>query len=395
MTILVMNCGSSSIKATIFAQEGSSLKTIFEAHLKEPLSSNPSLELQAQHYPVGKYLSYAQAAEVIIQSFRDQGWDIASLKAIGHRVVHGGERYVKSVLLTPDVNKDLEEFSCLAPLHNQPALETIRYMQHLFSQTPHIAVFDTAFHATLPPKAALYPIPWELSCLYKIKRYGFHGLAHAFSWKCYEKAFHHVQHRVITVHLGHGCSLAAICAGICLDTSMGFTPLDGIMMSTRSGELDPAIVAFLVEKEKKSAQDILDILNHQSGLLGVSGAIQDMQIIVQQAKENPRSKLALEMFIYQIQKKIGSYLAVLGGVDALLFSGGIGENSPEVRQGIAQAFSWYGIQVCEKKNQQCRALKPGNLELISLPESIPAVYVVASHENLLIAEEVLNFLSFS
>ncbi len=359
MTFLVVNCGTSSIKITIF-DEG--LKRIKEEHLN--VSSDYPSAIMKMEFPT-------------------------SLKGIGHRVVHGGERYIDATLITPAIEKDLQELSKLAPLHNPPALSGIDTMQKLFPHVPQIAVFDTAFHAHLPPKAAYYPIPWELSQKHKIKRYGFHGIAHAFSWKTYSRA--NDKQRVITLHLGSGCSMTAIRSGVSLDTTMGFTPLDGLMMATRSGEIDPAVVAYLCEKEGKTPDEIISLLNHRSGLHGVSEASADMEKIL--ALDTPQAKLAVEMFVYHIQKKIGAFLAVLEGVDVLIFSGGIGENSWDIRQKIAQSLSWYDVALDEKKNRACVHPSPGEIQCISKAGSKIALYVVGSDENQLIVEEVQLLLS--
>jgi len=308
-------------------------------------------------------------------------FEIHSLQGICHRIVHGGEKYVKATVITPAVEKDLAKLSELAPLHNPPALEGIAAAQALFPQVMQVGVFDTAFHAHLPPKAAFYPIPWELSQKYRIKRYGFHGIAHAFSWKKYVELSGNPKSKVITVHLGSGCSLAAIEAAVSVDTTMGFTPLDGVMMATRSGELDPAIVAFLCEKEKKSPDEVIRLLNHQSGLLGIAGS-SSMQDLLK--KTDSQAKLAIEMFLFHIQKKIGAFIAVLEGVDALIFSGGIGENNPELRQKLVKTFGWYGLSISDEKNRSCKGLSPGSIESINDTNSL---YVVGSDENALIAEE--------
>ncbi len=350
MSYLIVNCGTATVKMTLFSKDGKVKKKV-----KMP----------------------SQSCEEAITEFKT-----TSLQAIGHRVVHGGEKYVQSTLITPDVESDLQALIELAPLHNPPAIAGIETCKRLFPNVPQVAVFDTAFHSTIPPKAAFYPIPWQLSQKYKIKRYGFHGIAHAYDWTQYSQT-QNPKKRVITVHLGSGCSITAIENGVSIDTSMGFTPLDGLMMATRSGALDPAIVSYLCEKEKKSPDEVVSLLNHQSGLLGICGEA-DMQKIL--SSNNAQTKLALEMFVYHIQKQIGAFIAILGGVDAILFSGGIGENSPHVRQKVMQA--WREIPLDEKKNQS--TVTSGEIVEIHDKNSNVAVFVVGCDENQFIFEEIIS-----
>lgn len=393
MSFLVVNCGTSSVKMTLFRCDGQHPKRLIEGHLQHLFSPCPILEINGKSIAATIHSSYITAIEMMIEHFKQAGCTTSSLKAVGHRVVHGGENYIQSTIITPNIEKDLQALSDLAPLHNPPAISGIACTQQFFPRVPQIAVFDTAFHSTLPPKAAFYPIPWELSQKYKIKRYGFHGIAHAVSWKKYAESYgNQGKDRVITVHLGSGCSLAAIRSGVSVDTTMGFTPLDGLMMATRSGELDPAVVSFLCNKEGKPPDEIINLLNHRSGLLGVSCKTADMQTILAQAPDDSQIKLALDMFIYHIQKKIGAFMAVLEGVDAIIFSGGIGENGWEIRQKIAEALSWYSVAIDEKKNQLCTRVNPGEIHCISQPDSKVTLCVVGCDENLFIAEEMTRVL---
>lgn len=389
MTVLVINCGTSSVKMTLFHKEGRHPKRLIEGEIKKLSDSKPALEINGQSHPLATPLSYEKGIETLVQYFQKEGFDASQLKGVGHRVVHGGEKYVQATVITPAVEKELQALSELAPLHNPPTLKGIACSRKLFPHVPQVAVFDTAFHAHLPAKAAFYPIPWQLSQKYKIKRYGFHGIAHAFSWKQYEKAYGPTS-RVITVHLGSGCSIAAIRGGVSVDTTMGFTPLDGLMMATRSGELDPAIVSFLADKERKSADEMISLLNHQSGLLGVSEKTADMQEIQKLAPNDAQANLALEMFIFRIQKMIGAYIAVLEGVDAIIFSGGIGENGWQIRQKLAEALKWYSVVLDEEKNQECTQVLAGSIHCISQANSKVRLCVVGSDENLFIAEEMVK-----
>lgn len=372
MAFLVINCGTSTLKMTLFSED---LKPLVE----EKTTARDASSI----------------IEIGLKKFEQAGFSTSSLIGIGHRVVHGGMKYIQTTRITPEVERDLNGLSDLAPLHNPPTLKGIEDAKHLFPHVPQIAVFDTAFHAHLPPKAAFYPIPWELSQQYNIRRYGFHGIAHEFSWKKYIQSAQNStgKERVITVHLGSGCSMAAIHSGRSIDTTMGFTPLDGLMMASRSGELDPSIVAFLCDKERKSPDEIVGLLNTHSGLLGVSGNTAHMEEILLQSGTDPLAKLALEMFIYHIQKQIGAYIVALeGDVDAIIFSGGIGENCPEIRQRIIKSFSWYPLLIDKSKNQSYPPIKPNEIHSIHFQDSKAAVCIVGCDENLFIAEEMSKML---
>ncbi len=319
----------------------------------------------------------------------------SSVCAVGHRVVHGGSFFTQSVRITKDVLKKLHEVSKLAPLHNPPSLEGIEIAQKLFpKKIPEIAVFDTAFHSKLKPHVALYPIPLELSERYHIKRYGFHGISHAYLWKKYAEHAPHMKKKakVVTLHLGSGCSLAAIHAGVSIDTTMGFTPLDGLMMATRSGSIDPAIVAYLSEQLHIEASQVIHLLNNQSGLLGVSEETEDMRLLL--ASKDPKARLAIQMFIYSVLKGVSSFVGALGGVDALIFSGGIGEHASFIRKELAQKLSWLGVKLDLKKNEQSVSLNPSQVEKISARSSYPEVYVIATDENEAIASEVSSLIRF-
>lgn len=305
MLILVINCGSSSAKYKLF--DMSKKKQLAKGLIKKIALIKEKLKT----YRIG---------------------------AIGHRVVHGGEEFKKSVVITGRVVKSIERSSALAPLHNPPSLEGIRSCRRHFRGIPQVAVFDTAFHMTLAPHAYLYGIPLRFYDKYKIRRYGFHGTSHRFVAEEAAKRLKRPVNRLklVTVHLGNGCSMAAVSAGRSIDTTMGFTPLEGLLMGTRSGDLDPAIVTFLMEKENLSIEGINEILNKKSGLLGVSGVSNDMRNIISAAKkENKRAKLALDMFAYRIKKYIGAYAACMNGLDAVVFTGGIGENVPEIKETLA------------------------------------------------------------
>src|SRR3989338_9735962 len=249
---------------------------------------------------------------------------------VGHRVVHGGGRFSKSVLIDDNVIKAIEDFTELAPLHNPPSLLTINESRKILSGISHVAVFDTAFYYDMPEYAYFYAIPYKFYEKYKIRKYGFHGTSHRYVSEqagcLLKKPLNEL--RLITCHLGNGCSITAIKNGKAIDTSMGFTPLEGLVMGTRSGDIDPAIVAYIMQKEDMSIEEVIAVLNRQSGLLGISGLTNDMREIIKEAKTNKRARLALGIFIYRIKKYIGSYTGVMSGCDAIIFTGGIGENNP-------------------------------------------------------------------
>jgi acetate kinase len=393
--ILVINCGTSSVKLSLFsANRTSPLVRLWEGHLKGIFSSTPSLETgikKKKTTSLASCNSYRDAILSILEYLKADHFSLSSICGVGHRVVHGGKQFTKSTLVTDSVLKELQAISSLAPLHNPPSLEGIAAAKELFSnKIPQIAVFDTAFHAHFPTYVALYPIPLELAERHQIKRYGFHGISHEYLWAKYAEAHPEKKKagKIITLHLGSGCSLAAIRGGSSVDTTMGFTPLDGLMMSTRSGGIDPAIVAFLSEKEKKSASEIIAILNHQSGLLGISGKTGNMQSLISSVESDERAKLAIDMFLHNLLKAAGAFITILGGIDAFIFSGGIGENSPLIRDRFLKALSWLDIFLDEPKNEQCTCLNFGELRMISTEASAIKAFVVATDENLAIAEKV-------
>lgn len=396
--ILIINCGTSSVKVSLFnADITDSFTRLWEGHLKGIFSPTPFLEtgIEKKRIPLTSCHSYKEAIFTILEHLKKDHFCLTSICGIGHRVVHGGNLFTKSTLLTESVLKELQKISSLAPLHNPPSLEGITAIKELFSnQIPQIAVFDTAFHAHFAPYVALYPIPLELAQKHQIKRYGFHGISHEYLWSKYAEAYPEKKKtgKIITLHLGSGCSLAAIKEGISIDTTMGFTPLDGLMMSTRSGSIDPAIVAFLSEKENKSPSEIIDILNHQSGLLGISGKTGNMQSLLSNLENDEISKLAVDMFLHNLIKAAGAFIAIVGGVDALVFSGGIGENSPLIRRSFLKAFSWLNIILDHSQNEQCTNLNFGDMKIISSEKSSCQIFVVATDENKAIAQQVKNHL---
>ena len=344
MLILVINCGSSSVKYDLYNIDGES-RDLCRGVVERIGADSSTLT----HEALGKdgiknnvdCRDHHKAIEIIKEALVDREIgvlsDVSEVKGVGHRVVHGGEEFTESTLINDDVLRSIDKFSELAPLHNPPSMEGIKGCMKIFPDIPHVAVFDTAFHHSMEEKAFCYGIPYEYYEKYGIRRYGFHGTSHRYvSFKAAEELGKSSEEvNLITVHLGNGCSMAAVLKGKSIDTSMGFTPLEGLLMGTRTGDLDPAVVMFLMEKENLSPEEINDILNKESGLLGVSGVSNDMRDIIKALTEgNGRAKLAYDIFVYRIKKYIGSYAAALGRVDAVVFTAGIGENVPEIKDSI-------------------------------------------------------------
>lgn len=355
--ILVVNSGSSSLKLCMFAG-------------KEPqrLQQNDKIDFSTA-----------------FQSFSSD-----NITAIGHRIVHGGPNYSASAWIDENILQELEELSQLAPLHNIPSINAIRFCNEQFPKTPQYAVFDTAFHRRMPLHARTYAIPLALSKKYQIERYGFHGIAHAYSYNTFQNAY--FPGKVISCHLGSGCSITAINKGQSIDTSMGFTPNEGLMMSTRCGDIDPGIIEFLSEKKGFAMKEIQHILNFQSGLLGVSGVSTAMQEIMKSTDQN--AILAIDLFCYRVLKMIGAYLAALQGCDAILFSGGIGENASEIRQQILDSLEWAGIKVDYEKNKTATRPQPAEIFEISSPASKIKICVIGNDESTFIYEQYSSLSKF-
>lgn len=309
----------------------------------------------------------------------------SDIKAVGHRVVHGSDMFKDSVLIDEDVMEAIEQAFDLAPLHNPPNLKGIQAAKEALPDIPHVAVFDTAFHHSLPAHAYLYGIPNRLYRRYKIRKYGFHGTSHYFvSRQYYKLILKDVKEtKVISCHLGNGASICAIDGGKSVDTSMGFTPLSGLVMGTRSGDLDPSILFYLVEKEELPLSSVHALLNRHSGLLGLSGYAADMRDLVDEAqKGDRRCQQAIDVFCYKIKQYIGSYMASMNGCDAILFTAGIGENSALIRKKAVEGMDFLGVKLDEDRNE---AVKPGELTRISTDDSKVAIYVVPTNEELVIA----------
>jgi acetate kinase len=406
MNILVLNCGSSSLKFQIIETDLPLIESNTDRQLArgtiERIGSQALITLQAgDKSPVKSaepLRDHRAALDFIVRWIisADSGVpginSLADIHAIGHRVVHGAEKFTRSVVIDHEVVEGIEDCIDLAPLHNPANLKGIVAAQELFGPgVPQVAVFDTSFHSTMPEKSFLYAIPYQFYSRYKIRRYGFHGTSHryvAYRYRQIEKKKVD-QVNIITLHLGNGCSACAIRKGSSVDTSMGMTPLEGLVMGTRSGDIDPSIIEHLMHKEGMTVGQVDTVLNKQSGLLGVSGLTNDMRDLLQEEKEHDdrRAKLAIELFCQRVKKYIGSYMASMGGADAVVFTGGIGENAPLIRQRILDGLDCIGIVIDKEAN---RKLKPGNEGEIQSANSKLKVFVIPTNEELLIARDTFR-----
>ena len=406
MNILVLNCGSSSVKFQFIRTDLEEIAADSDQRLARGNIERIGGEAIVTLQPTGrepirstaKLRDTRAAVDLIVRwacsqdSAIDHIQSIADIHAVGHRVVHGGERFTHSVVINEEVLRGIEDCIDLAPLHNPTNIKGIVAAREVFGAgLPQVAVFDTAFHQTLPEHAFLYALPYQLYRRHRIRRYGFHGTSHRYVAYRYRqmRKLAREQTNIITMHLGNGCSIAAIRKGDSLDTSMGLTPLEGLVMGTRSGDIDPAIVDFVAAKEGLTAQEVETLLNKQSGLLGISGLTNDMRELLDEAHENNdrRARLAIDIFCYRARKYIGAYLAVMGSTDALVFTGGIGENSPEIRSKICTNLPWLGLELSEERNA---AHLNGREGLISEDSSRLAAYVIPTDEELLIARDTVR-----
>lgn len=393
--ILVINCGSSSIKISLFEYDKEVYYRLLDANLKGINTDKCMLEIVSSKgkeiFPSPTSLDINEGLEFIFHNITHRfNFSFSSLLGIGHRFVHGGSQFYSSTLIDSKIISDFEKLSELAPLHNDACLSGIKKCFELCGFVPQVAVFDTAFHRSLPAIAANYAIPSDMRLKYQIKRYGFHGISHEFLWNTYKKYIggRYPNSKIITLHLGNGCSVTAISGGISIDTSMGFTPAEGLMMATRAGDIDAAVIEFVCLHDKKTPEEVMKTLNFQSGLLGISGISSNIEKLIDLYYKNEKAKLAVDMFCYRIVKYLGAYIAALGGAEAIIFSGGIGENSPMIREQIISKMDWYGVKLDKKTNYQSVGLHEGKMQKISTSDSVPAVYVIASDENFFIAKEV-------
>jgi len=405
MKILVLNCGSSSVKFQVIE---TSLEMI-EANSDEMLArglvekiglsdSRLAIEVEGRkpYQEIAEILEHRTAVErvlrVLVHPEHGVLKSVNEIEAVGHRVVHGGEKFASSVLVTPEVEAMIEECVVLAPLHNPHNLRGLTAARSLLPGVPHVAVFDTAFHQSMAPKAYIYGLPYELYTRHAIRRYGFHGTSHRFvsirTARLLERPLEEL--KIVTCHLGNGCSMAAVNGGHSVDTTMGFTPLEGLLMGTRSGDLDAAILPWVMAMEEVTLAQLNAMLNKHSGLYGVSGVSSDMRSIEAAcAQGNRRAGLAFEIFCYRIRKYVGAYAAAMGGLDAVTFTGGIGENSALVRETSLAAMEFLGIQIDEAAN---RAAPRGEEVLVSKKGSRVAVAVVPTNEERVIARDTVRVL---
>ncbi|MBS6466055.1 MAG: acetate kinase [Clostridium sp.] len=396
MNVLVINCGSSSLKYQLIDSET-------EQVMAKGLCERIKIDGRLKHTPAGKETivldspmpDHTAAVELVLKMLTDEKYGVISslseIGAVGHRIVHGGEKFAASTIITDEVIAAITECNDLAPLHNPANLIGIDSCKKLMPNVPMVAVFDTAFHQTMPAKAYLYGIPYEYYEKYKIRKYGFHGTSHSFVSKHTAELLGKKPEdlKTIVCHLGNGASICAVQNGKSVDTSMGLTPLDGLVMGTRSGTVDPAVIEFIAQKENKTISEVMDILNKKSGVAGVSGVSSDFRDLdTAIAQGNERAKIAMDLFCYRVAQYIGSYTAVMNGVDAIAFTAGVGENNSTARAGICSYLGYLGIEIDAEKNQV-----RGEDQVISTDNSKVPVLVVPTNEELAIARETVALVS--
>jgi acetate kinase len=405
MKILVLNCGSSSVKFQVIETSLEMIQTnsdraLARGSVERIGMSDSRLTLEAPgrklYQEIAEVLEHRAAVERVLRALTHPEHGVLAsakeIQAVGHRVVHGGEKFASSVLITPEVEAMIEECVVLAPLHNPHNLRGLRAARAILSEVPHIAVFDTAFHQSMPPRAYIYGLPYELYTKHGIRRYGFHGTSHRFVaihtasllGKPLEEA------KIVTCHLGNGCSMAAVDRGRSVDTTMGFTPLEGLLMGTRCGDMDPAVLPWVMAMEELTLAQLNAMLNKHSGLYGVSGVSSDMRELLSACKAgNARAQLAFDIFCYRIRKYIGAYAAAMAGLDAVAFTGGIGENSPEVRVESTRGLDFLGLVLDEKANA---AAPRGDEVIISAADSRAAIAIIPTNEERVIARDTVRVL---
>ena len=393
MKIIVLNCGSSSIKYQLFDM---TKNTVLSKGVVEKVGLHGSF-IKCERFDgdktqlVGEILDHQTGIEYILGILTSKKHGVlnsfSEIDAVGHRVVLGGEEFDKSAFINDYVVQKIEESAALAPLHNPANLKGIYAMQSLLPDVPQVATFDTAFHQTMPEKAYMYAIPYALYKKYRIRRYGFHGTSHLYVSRraCEVVGADFEKQRVITCHLGNGASIAAIMNGKSVDTSMGLTPLEGLIMGTRSGDIDPGALMYIMKREGLDVQTADSLLNKHSGMLGLSGISSDMREITQAAfdQNNERAKLSLEMYAYRVKKYIGAYTAAMGGVDIVVFTGGIGENAFQVRAAICKDMEFLGMDFDPELNFEVR----GKEHTISKPGSRVKLMIIPTNEELVIARD--------
>ena len=392
MNVLVINCGSSSLKYQLI---NSDTEAVLAKGLCERIGIDGRLVYQLAGHdkeiteaPMPTHKEGIQMVlDALVNPKTGAVKSLSEIDAVGHRVVHGGEKFAQSVVLNEEVLAKVEECNELAPLHNPANLIGIRVCQELMPGVPMVGVFDTAFHQTMPQKAYLYGLPYEYYEKYKVRRYGFHGTSHSFVSKRLAEFLNldYNNSRLIVAHLGNGASISAVLDGKCVDTSMGLTPLEGLVMGTRSGDIDPAIMEFIAKKENLDIHGIMDVLNKKSGVEGLSGVSSDFRDLEAAYHEgNPRAIAACEVFAYRVAKYIGAYVAAMNGVDAIAFTAGIGENTSFIREKILAYFGYLGITMDKEAN-----MVRGEDKIISTPDSKVTVCIIPTNEELAIARETV------
>ena len=392
MKILVCNSGSSSLKFSLFEADQESLlaegnidwttrptRLVFRRPGQPEIREE--LDLRERNEAVGRIRADLLAGpSAALHGIEDIG-------AIGHRVVHGGRRFTAAVRITPEVKSAIGELSELAPLHNPASLEGISAIEQVLPSVPQVAVFDTAFHTTLPAAAQTYALPRAWRTEWGIHRYGFHGLSHAYCARRAAEMLGRSQTRLIIAHLGNGASVSAVRNGICLDTSMGFTPMEGAVMGTRSGSLDPGVLLYLLRRKGLTVEQLDHALNHESGLIGLSGISSDMRQILKEAPDSPEARLALEVYIHRLVQTIGAMAATLGGVDGLVFTAGVGENSAQVRELVCENLGHLGLELDTTANARCKPDAD-----VARHGSPGRILVIATREDLTIARETVRLI---
>lgn len=397
MKVLVINCGSSSLKYQLIdmVNEEALAQGLVERIGIEGSVLTQKVEGKDKYIVKEEMKDHKDAIRLVLEALVDENNGVIKsmdeISAVGHRVVHGGEKYKESVVINDEVKANIEECFKLAPLHNPANMIGIKACEELMPNTPMVAVFDTAFHGTMPEDAYLYALPYELYEKDGIRKYGFHGTSHKYvSQTCAEIMGRDIKDlKIITCHLGNGASLCAVKNGVSVDTSMGFTPLEGVAMGTRCGNIDPAIVTFLMKEEGLSVDEVNDLLNKKSGVLGISGISSDFRDIEDAAfnKGNRRAQLALRIFEYKIRTTIGAYAAAMGGVDAIVFTAGVGENGPETREKCLEGLEFLGVEIDKEANNV-----RGKIREISKAGCNVKAFVIPTNEELVIARDTLELI---
>jgi acetate kinase len=395
MKVLVCNAGSSSLKFSLFEAEGELL--LAEGGIDWTTKPTRLVFRRTGHQEIREELKLEKHADAVARILDDLRAGpsaplrvLGELQAVGHRVVHGGKRYTAAVRITPEVKRAIGELAELAPLHNPVTLDGIEAMEQVLPSIPQVAAFDTAFHATLSEAARTYPVPQKWTREWGMRRYGFHGLSHSY---CAGRAAEMIGRRdlrLIIAHLGNGASVSAVRNGICVDTSMGFTPLEGLMMGTRSGTVDPGMVVYLLRHKGLDVNELDHALNYQSGLLGVSGVSSDMRQVLSELPHNSDARLAIELYVHRIRQTVGAMAATLGGIDALVFTAGVGEHAPEIRERVCENLNYLGLEVDRTANETCKPDAD-----IAMPASAARILVITTREDLTIMRETRKLVGSS